>query len=160
MIGPDETAGQLHDRMKKIGADLMVKTVNSLIDGDLKEIPQTDLKTPSIDKLTSAPKISTSTAEINWTMPGMSIHNLIRGLSPYPGAFTKLNGKIFKILRSSFESSTAIANPGTFKTDGKTYLRFACIDGYISCLEVQMEGKRKMGIEEFLRGQRFVSSTN
>jgi methionyl-tRNA formyltransferase len=154
-IGAEETAGQLYDRMKEIGAGLLVRTVSALFKGELKETPQRELPSSSVSELKSAPKINTGTAAINWALPGHSIHNLIRGLSPYPGAFTTLNEKIFKILNSSFEPGNANAIPGTFQTDGKKVFRFACADGYISCLEVQLEGKKKMSIEEFLRGQRF-----
>ncbi len=83
---------------------------------------------------------------------------LIRGLSPFPGAFTELNGKMLKIYRSEKEVSPNHTEGGTlglFKTDSKTFLKFACADGYIHVKELQLEGKKKMTIEDFLRGYRF-----
>jgi methionyl-tRNA formyltransferase len=151
-ISADETAGQLHDRMKVAGAALLLRTVKSLISGGLKEIPQPDSQRITDVELKTAPKINSLTAEISWTTAGQSIHNLIRGLSPYPGAYTRLNDKIFKILKSSFDRGTSNRIPGSYQTDGKKFLRFSCIDGFISCLEVQLEGKKRMSIEEFLRG--------
>ena len=84
------------------------------------------------------------------------IHNLIRGLSPYPGAFTTLDGKKIKIFASSFEEQDTILLPGTFDTDHKTYLRFAATNGYVYAKEVQMEGKKRMTVVDFLRGYRFA----
>jgi methionyl-tRNA formyltransferase len=93
-IGEEETAGELHDRMKVAGAELLVKTVQGLADGTLKEIPQSD-----VNDVPHAPKIFTETCQINWNKTVEEIHNLIRGLSPYPGAFTTLHGKTLKIYR-------------------------------------------------------------
>lgn len=152
-IGKDENAGMVHDRMKEIGAKLLVRTVKGLFDNSLKEIRQENIVDGML--LKPAPKIKNETARINWNMPGNSIHNLIRGLSPYPGAFTILSNKILKILGSAFETGIHGSPPGHFETDGKTYLKFSCSDGYVFCREVQLEGKKKMQIEEFLRGFRF-----
>ena len=159
-IDSEENAGQLHDRMKNLGAALLVKTIRLLISGNLKEMPQSDTIISPGTKLHIAPKINSSTSEISWTRPGKSIHNLIRGLSPFPGANTMLNNKIFKILKSSFEPANQNVIPGSIQTDGKNFLRFACEDGFISCLEVQLEGKRRMNIEEFLRGYRLTPTGN
>jgi methionyl-tRNA formyltransferase len=156
-IGPDETAGQLYDRMKEIGAALVVRTLRSWIGGTLNEIPQSESGKDS-EILKTAPKIDSTTAEISWALPGGVIHNLVRGLSPYPGAVTKLNDKNFKILKCSFEPDNGNAIPGSIHTDGKNFLRFACSDGFISCEEVQLEGKKKMNIQEFLRGYRLNPS--
>ncbi|MFI5156301.1 MAG: methionyl-tRNA formyltransferase [Chitinophagales bacterium] len=152
-IGPEENAGMVHDRMKQIGAGLLLRTVKGLINKSLKEIPQESIADGML--LKTAPKIKNETARINWNQPGTSIHNLIRGLSPYPGAFTMLSNKILKILGSTFESGVQGSIPGSFETDGKTYFKFSCTDGYVFCREVQLEGKKKMQIEEFLRGFRF-----
>jgi methionyl-tRNA formyltransferase len=149
-IGEDETAGEVHDRMKEIGAKLLVKTVEGLARGSLKEIPQTlsaDTK--------HAPKIFTETCRINWQQPADAIHNLIRGLSPYPGAFTYLNEKMLKVYKSKKEKVAHQRQPGDIDTDKKTFLKFACADGYIHILELQLEGKKKMPVEEFLKGYRF-----
>jgi methionyl-tRNA formyltransferase len=99
-----------------------------------------------------APKIFTETCKIDWTKTTDQVYNLIRGLSPYPGAFTFLKGKKLKIYRSKKEIIQPSISTGDFETDNKTFLQFACIDGYISITELQLEGKNKMSIEEFLRG--------
>jgi len=149
-IGEDETAGELHDRMKIAGAELLVKTVKGLADGSLQEIPQ-----PELDEVPHAPKIFTETCQINWNKSVEEIYNLIRGLSPYPGAFTSLHGKTLKIYRAKKEAGKPASSPGSIDTDKKTYLKFAASDGFIHVLELQLEGKKKMPVEDFLRGYRF-----
>ena len=151
-IGPDETAGEIHDRMKLIGADLLVKTVHGLQEGILKEKTQDELISESAIK--HAPKIFTETCKINWNNTADDIHNLIRGLSPYPGALTTLDEKVLKIYSSKKEYSIVKEAIGTVQTDGKTYLRFSCVDGYIYVLNMQLEGKKRMAVEDFLRGYR------
>ena len=152
-IAPDETATELHNRMKLIGALLVVKTVQGLAEGVLEEMPQsnpsdrdgqTDLK--------HAPKIFTDTCRIDWNKNVDEIYNLIRGLSAYPGAFSYLDGKLLKIFRAEKEKKISTIQAGKYDTDKKTFLHFGCKDGFISVKEIQLEGKKKMGIEEFLRG--------
>jgi methionyl-tRNA formyltransferase len=171
-IGEDETAGEVHDKMKEIGARLLVKTVEGLAKGTLIEKPQVasdqlpvtgDLKPETGDRepatgnslLKHAPKIFTETCKIDWTHSVIAIYNLIRGLSPYPAAFTYLNDKMLKIYKAKKELHNAPKSPGSFETDNKTYLKFAASDGYIYVTELQLEGKKRMTIEEFLRGYRF-----
>jgi methionyl-tRNA formyltransferase len=158
-IGENETAGELHDRMKEIGAQLVLRTVEGLADGTLKETPQENFQysseTPS-SQLKHAPKIFTATSEINWQKSIDEIHNLIRGLSPYPAAFTELGDKTLKVFRSEKEIAIPTSRPGRWETDQKSFLKFAGKDGYVHLKEVQLEGKKKMLIEDFLRGYRFV----
>lgn len=166
-IGENETAGEVHDKMKEIGAQLLVQTVKGLIDGSLKETPQSPvvsretpdtnsrLPTPNSRLLKHAPKIFTETCKIDFSKKVEEVHNLIRGLSPFPGAFTYLNDKMLKIYRSEKEIISPKSKPGGFETDTKTFLKFACINGYIHVKEMQLEGKKKMLIEDFLRGYRF-----
>jgi methionyl-tRNA formyltransferase len=151
-IGDDETAGEVHDRMKETGARVLVDTVQGLAAGTLKETPQ---ELTGSDK--HAPKIFTETCQINWAAPVDTIYNLIRGLSPYPAAFTQLQGKTLKIYTAKKEHAPVSAAPGEWKTDHKTYIKFAAADGYIMATELQLEGKKKMTVEEFLRGYRFTS---
>jgi methionyl-tRNA formyltransferase len=151
-IGENETTGEVHDRMKEIGAQLLVKTVEGLTNNTLKEIPQVSVADPSTIK--HAPKLFTETCKIDWNQPVAAIHNLIRGLSPYPAAFTQLNDKTLKIYKATKEEAVNVPAPGTVDSDKKTYLKFACADGYIHVTELQLEGKKKMGVEEFLRGYR------
>ncbi len=151
-IGENETAGELHDKMKETGAKLLVKTVKGLADGTLKETPQSP--GTGSGPLKQAPKLHTDNCRINWSDTVDAVHNLIRGLSPYPGAFTIINEKMFKIFRTKKEVMFPTHTEGDYETDGKTFLKFACANGYLHLLEVQMEGKKKMMIEEFLRGFR------
>lgn len=153
-IGPDDTAGHVHDTMKETGAGLLVKTIRGLADGTLRPRPQPAGAEGSGKTLQHAPKIHTDTCRINWSQPVEKVHNLVRGLSPYPGAFLVMNEKMLKVFRSKPEPCFPAHTEGDYDTDGKTYLKFACTDGYIHLLEVQLEGKKKMTIEEFLRGYR------
>jgi methionyl-tRNA formyltransferase len=146
-IGPDETAGELHDRMKEIGARLLVHSIAGLAAGTLTPFPQEILPT-----LHHAPKISTETCRIDWTKPTGEIYNLIRGLSPYPAAFTELDDKLLKIYRAAKDPTPPTLPPGQPDTDDRTYLRFAAPDGYIRLLELQLESKKRMKTEDFLRG--------
>jgi len=166
-IGEDENAGEVHDRMKAIGAQLLVKTVKGLADGSLTETPQTSVVIPgSADpgsRLTTndsrllkhAPKIFTETCKINWNKTVDEVYNLVRGLAPYPAAFTYLQEKKIKIFKAGKIIKVPVTNPGAFETDHKTYLHFACSNGYISILELQPEGKKHMPVADFLRGYRF-----
>lgn len=164
-IGENDTAGEVHDKMKEIGARVLVQTVKGLADGSLKEKSQRSMVNGewSIEENTEtdrhslkhAPKIFTETCKIDFTKTTEEVHNLIRGLSPFPGAFTTLNEKTLKIFRTEklFENPVSVA--GQYETDGKSFLRFACADGYVAVTELQLEGKKKMTTEEFLRGYRF-----
>lgn len=158
-IGENDTAGEVHDKMKEIGARLLLKTVNGLADNNLKERGQDDLKPEGSEPLKHAPKIFTEHCRIDFNKSSSEVHNLIRGLSPFPGAFTVLNGKNLKIYRSINEpdinnSIPDHPSPGTIETDGKNFLKFRCCDGYILARELQLEGKKKLSVEEFLRGYR------
>ena len=153
-IGENETAGELHDRLKFIGADLLVKTVQGLMDGSLKETSQSEIRNEKSEILKHAPKIFTEICKINWNQQVDEVHNLIRGLSPFPGAFTYLNEKMLKIYISEKETKQPSVDAGKFETDGKTFLKFACSNGYILLKEIQMEAKKRMNVEDFLRGHR------
>jgi len=152
LIGDSDTAGDIHDRMKNIGAALLISTLEGIADGSLKETPQSIVSEPGLHV---APKIVTETCKINWAESINQVHNLIRGLSPDPGAFTYLNNKLFKIFRSAKTKEIPGSPPGEYKTDKKTFLSFACTDGYIIPEEIQLQGKKRMGIKEFLRGYNF-----
>lgn len=152
-IGENETAGEVHDRMKVVGANLLVETVKGLADGSLTERPQ---QIGGEIILHHAPKLFTDTARIDFHQSTATVHNLIRGLSPFPGAFTLLDNKTLKIYRSEKQLQTPTHAPGSYDTDGRTYLRFSCSDGYVQVKELQLEGKKKMTTDEFLRGYRFA----
>ncbi|MBS1659848.1 MAG: methionyl-tRNA formyltransferase [Bacteroidetes bacterium] len=149
-ISETDTAGDVHDRMKVIGANLLVKTIEGLTAGTLNPIPQ-----PESGELKHAPKIFTETCLIDWNRPTEDIYNLIRGLSPFPTAYTTLaDGRTLKIFHSTKEKKVPGNPPGTLETDQKTYFKFATADGYIHPTEIQLQGKKKMKIEDFIRGYR------
>jgi methionyl-tRNA formyltransferase len=152
-IGENETAGEVHDRMKELGAQLLVRTAEGLANGSLKEQPQNELADES--EIKHAPKIFTETCRIDWNKTVDEVHNLIRGLSPFPGAFTHLGNKILKIYRAEKQLKQTSVSIGEFETDSKTYLRFAANNGYVYLDEIQLEGKKRMKVQVFLRGHKF-----
>ncbi len=153
-VGENETAGEVHDKMKEIGAAVLVRTVKGLADGTLVERPQSMVHSPW-SMVHHAPKIFTETCQIDWNRSTAEIHNLIRGLSPYPAAFSFLGGKKLKMYKADKILQQPSVAPGEMITDQKTYLQFAATDGYISITELQLEGKKKLSTAEFLRGYRF-----
>jgi methionyl-tRNA formyltransferase len=168
-IGDNETAGELHDRMKEIGAALLLKTIQGVVDGTLKASPQSAINNQQSEiadqethspftihhsLLTHAPKITTETCRIDWNKSVKETYNLIRGLSPYPAAFTELKGKKLKIFSTEKEMGNPSIPAGDYQTDSKTFLKYTCLDGYLQIKELQLEGKKKMAVEEFLRGFR------
>lgn len=157
-IGDDETAGELHDEMKVVGSALLVKTIAQLAEGLLKEQQQDDVVASQQITLQHAPKIFTETCRIDWNNTADSIHNLVRGLSPYPTAFTQLDGKMLKVFRTKKEAATHQLTNGTVQTDNKSYIRFACAGGFIYVLDLQLEGKKRMPVEDFLRGYRIAGA--
>ena len=153
-IDPDETAGELHDRMMEIGAKLVLKSVLALEKGTACPIPQADMQA------THAPKIFAETCRIDFNQAAGKVHNFVRGLSPYPGAWTTLEGKTLKILRTSLkidavQEKAASDAPGAFISDNKSYLAIRTANGFVSVLELQLEGKKRMIIKDFLNGHKF-----
>lgn len=156
-IGENDTVGDLHDRMMEMGAGLVLKTVEAIAEGNLEPVDQEELIDQSV-RIKQAPKIFKEDCRIDWTKDTESVRNLIRGLSPYPAAWTDLEhigkaevltAKIFAVTR---ENSSMPAAPGTLRTDGKKFLRIACPDGWLSVTDIQLSGKKRMKIEELLRG--------
>jgi len=156
-IGENYTVGDLHDQMMEIGSGLVLKTVNALADGKIQPIDQEQL-IDSPERIKQAPKIFKEDCLIDWTRDTESVRNLIRGLSPYPAAWTELyhqekneilTAKVFSVSR---DNSNLPAAPGTLQTDGKKYLKIACTDGWLSINEIQLSGKKRMKTDELLRG--------
>lgn len=150
-IEETDTAGIIHDKLMNTGAELLVRTVKSIESGDYKEIPQGEIST---ENLHHAPKIFKEDCLINWEKPVKEVYDLIRGLSPYPTAFTTFQEKNLKVFKAEKQYQKHDETRGEYKTDGRSYLKFACPDGFISLTEVQLEGKKRMEIGEFLRGLR------
>ena len=155
-IGPEETAGELHDRLMAAGAKLVLKTVQAIEKGDTSTIEQSSL-IKDIGELKKAPKIFKEDCHIDWNKDVHSIHNFVRGLSPYPGAYANLVSpegisSYIKVYRTSKVMESLKQPPGKLITDGKSYLRIAVKGGMLQIDELQQAGKRKMKIYEFLRG--------
>ena len=147
-IGENETAGEVHDRMMQVGADLVLRTVQALEQGTAQPQPQ------PAGAAIHAPKLFTETCRIDFAQLTEVVHNFVRGLSPYPGAWTMLDGKTLKILRTTKEQARGTLTPGEFFSDGKNELKISTLDGFLQIQELQMEGKRRMTTREFLNGYR------
>lgn len=161
-VDDEMTAGELHDELMKIGAQLMVKTVKAIdasrTGSKLEFITQDD------SQATHAPKIFKDTCKINWNKPLKNIYDLVRGLSPYPTAYTEFTdakgqSHILKIFKASRIASSGKAQTGLVESDGKTYVRVHCADGMLQLNELQLQGKKKMNVKEFLNGFRFSEGT-
>ncbi|MBQ2029417.1 MAG: methionyl-tRNA formyltransferase [Bacteroidaceae bacterium] len=156
-IGDDDTFGDLHDRLMLLGGDLVLKTVDALIDGSLTSRPQDDSGT---EVLRPAPKIFRETCRIDWSQGVAQVHNFVRGLSPVPGAWTMLRAQnggqsrddMLKILRSKAETATHDLPVGTVVSDAADSLKVALRDGFLHVLELQLAGKKRMKTPDFLRG--------
>jgi methionyl-tRNA formyltransferase len=145
-IHDNDTVGDLYLRLMNKGGELVLKTVKAIAKGEYPQIEQSE-----DGVLKTAPKIFRETCQIDWNQPTKRVYDFIRGLSPYPAAWTALGGKNLKIYRAVIgKSFKKVA--GEYDTDGKTYLNFITADGSVSVTELQLEGKKRMGIEEFLRG--------
>lgn len=156
-IGENDSVGDLHDRMMAIGSQLVLKTVDALAEGKIEPIDQEKL-IENQDRIRQAPKIFKEDCLIDWTRDTESVRNLIRGLSPYPAAWTELvhseKQEILtaKIYAAQTDNSAMPAAPGTLLTDGKKYLKIACTDGWLSITDIQLSGKKRMKTDELLRG--------
>lgn len=149
-IEPEDNIGSLYEKLMQEGGKLLVETVKGIAAGTLKEIPQSSVS----GELKHAPKIFKEDTRIDWNKPVTQIHNLVRGMSPHPAAYTMQQDKFLKIYRSHVEQATHCKAPGSFETDGKTYFRFAAQDGWLYVDELQQEGKKRMPVGDFLRGFR------
>jgi methionyl-tRNA formyltransferase len=147
-ITPTMNAGELHDLLMQVGAETVVKSLVLIENGNTKGMPQGD------DNNKMAPKIFKEHCLINFNQNGQNIYNLIRGLSPYPAAFTHFENKILKVYESTFEATNHQEPIGKMMSDNKTFLKVACQDGYIHLLQIQLEGKKRMKVDEFLRGNK------
>lgn len=156
-INENENAGELHDKLMYAGADLVVKTVNAIKDGSYKTIKQKSLITHYIKP---APKINKQDCKINWDNSVHNIYNFIRGLSPYPTAWTQINSsedkkyylKIFKTIKIAEKHNL---KSGEIISDNKNYFKIAGNDGFLDIRELQLEGKKRLSTEEFLKGFKF-----
>ncbi|NCB97991.1 MAG: methionyl-tRNA formyltransferase [Bacteroidia bacterium] len=156
-IEPDDNFGTLHDKLMQIGGELIIKTIEDIIDGRTEPILQSSVEARMGDVHT-APKLNKENCRINWEDPSQRVHNLVRGLSPYPTAHTVISGKgqeiPVKIFRTSYDDQSHGLKHGTIVSDGKQELKVACGSGFVYILELQVAGKKRMTIKEFLAGFR------
>ena len=172
LIGPDETVGEVHDKLMELGSSLVVQTVEAIIDNSVEFRVQRSFIQGS-EILRPAPKLTRELCHIDWNGKTRHIYNLIRGLSPYPAAFTELvkdektlQMKIYRTVKVEGEDYAAMlagngletAAPGTVLSDGRNYLAFATADGAISVTELQLSGKKRMSVKDFLIGFREPAS--
>ena len=152
-IAYDDNVGTIYQRLMHKGSALVLKTVEAIESGSFPASPQV----PS-GELKHAPKIFKETCEINWAQPAEAVRNFVRGLSPHPAAWTSIGGKIFKIYAAEVvkeKSGGRLAEPvGELLTDNESYLHFRTLDGYISVTELQPEGKKRMTVADFFRGNK------
>lgn len=152
-IEPEDNIGTLYDKLMFIGAEAVCKTVDIIASGNVNAIEQDSIRT---EGLHPAPKITKEFCQINWDNKSVDIHNLIRGLSPYPAAWCYLKDDITaKIFTSAYSIEKHNLAAGTFVSDNKSYLKVATQDGFVSILELQMQGKKRMAIKDFLNGFKF-----
>jgi methionyl-tRNA formyltransferase len=148
-IHPDDTVGELYERLMSKGGALVLKTVQAIAAGSYPATPQ-DLSIPA----RHAPKIFKETCEINWNQPAEAVRKFLRGLNPFPTAWTTLNGKPYKIYKASLVSTGGGAGNQMMDTDQKNYLHLRTADGWIAIDELQPEGKKRMTVAEFFRGNK------
>ena len=152
-IEPEDNIGTLYDKLMFIGAEAVCKTVDIIASGNVNAIEQDSIRT---EGLHPAPKITKEFCQINWNNKSIDIHNLIRGLSPYPAAWCYLKDEITaKIFTSAYSIEKHNLEAGTFVSDNKSFLKVATQDGFVSILELQMQGKKRMAIKDFLNGFKF-----
>lgn len=149
-IYSEDTAGTLYNRLMEKGAALVLKTVKAIESDEVKPYKQTWKEV-----LRPAPKIFREDCQIDWNRSSQQVINFIRGMAPYPGAWTKVDGKVVKIFGIKIVEDAGAGNSGDYNTDNKTFLDFYTADGVVRITELQMEGKKKMKTEELLRGFNF-----
>jgi methionyl-tRNA formyltransferase len=155
-ILPEDNVGTVYEKLRFLGANLVLKTVKAIESGNYPKTPQAQ-----VAELKLAPKIFRETCEIDWQKSRIEIHNFVRGLSPYPAAWTMLNGKNCKIFKTNPQLDWSKANLSeaeamtqnlTYLTDNQHFIWMRCLDGFIAIEELQLEGKKRMQVGEFLRG--------
>jgi methionyl-tRNA formyltransferase len=145
-IGPDDTAGDIHDQMKVLGAEVVLKSVNAIARGTAETTPQDDTQA------TKAPKIHHTTCEIDFRKSTEEVYNFIRGLSPHPPAWPTLDGMQLNIYNCRPSEMATIAQPGMIFTDNRSFLRVATGDGAIDLRTIQLQGRKRMEVQDFLNG--------
>lgn len=161
-IENEDNAGTLHDKLMNVGSELVHRTLNKIYSNDVKPIPQNNI---DITKIQTAPKIFKDFCRINFYQEGKQIQNFVRGLSPYPAAFIELKNNLeeiiyLKIFKINFELTTDNILPETVFTDNSKILKIRCKDSWVFVKELQLLGKKRMQIDEFIRGFRNLNNFN
>ena len=161
-IADTDNVEVVYDKLMKLGGDLVVKTVDAILEGNVKTIPQEQLATAT--ELCPAPKIFKETCRIDWNAGVKKVYDFVRGLSPYPAAWTELHqGEAAPMSLKIFETEKVFTphslKPGTVVTDKKTYFHIASTDGFLRVLSLQLAGKKRMDVADFLRGYRHVEDS-
>ena len=151
-IYEDDTAGSLYTRLMEKGSQLVLNTVKAIENENI--VPQ---EQSEVSEMKHAPKIFTETCEISWDQPANKVRNFIRGLSPYPGAWFKWNDDLtMKVFKCSIHDDDKVGKPGEIQSDNKTKLQIKTADNWINIEEVQLQGKKRMPVDEFLRGNKVI----
>ena len=161
-IDEEDDAGTLHDKLMNAGADLVIETIERIASGAIAPVDQQTIE-PQV--IRDAPKIFKETCRIDWSASGDTVRNLVRGLSPYPAAWSELHKegaspigvKIFRVHAETCPADRLPA-PGTLVTDGRTFMKVACADGYLFLEELQLAGKKRMAVADLLRGFKEAAS--
>ena len=153
----------VYDKLMMLGGDLVLETVDKILDGTVSAIPQEEI-IQSETELRPAPKIFKETCRINWNTGVKKVYDFVRGLSPYPAAWTEIclpddSRQVLKIFETQKEFANHTLDIGAMDTDGKTYLRIAVEDGFVNLLTIQVAGKKRMPVSDFLRGYRVVEGS-
>ena len=156
-IADEDNVEVIHDKLMNLGGRLVTETVDAILAGNVKPVPQEELINLSQEELRPAPKIFKDTCRIDWTKGVKGVYDFVRGLSPYPAAWTELvnadgSSQVLKIFQTEKNFFSHEEKIGTVSTDGKSYLRVALSDGYLNILSLQLAGKKRMPVADFLRG--------
>jgi len=168
-IADTDNVEVIHDKLMELSGTLVTKTVDSIIDGTFKTISQEEMlkqqKAAGItlseeELLAPAPKIFRETCKIDWNQSTKKIYDFVRGLSPYPAAWTTLNGKSVKVYETEKETASHTLTPGTIASDDKSFIKVATTDGYINIKVMQLEGKKRMPVIDLLRGFKLTENAH
>ena len=156
-IADEDNVEVIHDKLMNLGGRLVTETVDAILAGNVKPVPQEELINLSQEELRPAPKIFKDTCRIDWTKGVKGVYDFVRGLSPYPAAWTELvnadgSSQVLKIFQTEKNFFSHEEKIGAVSTDGKSYLRVALSDGYLNILSLQLAGKKRMPVADFLRG--------
>lgn len=156
-IADEDDVEVIHDKLMLLGGRLVTETVDAILAGTVKPVPQEELVNLSEEELRPAPKIFKETCRIDWSKGAKAVYDFVRGLSPYPAAWTELVNadgtlQVLKIFRTEKKFFSHGEKIGTVSTDGKSYLRVAVKDGWVEILSLQLAGKKRMPVTDFLRG--------